>query len=321
MKKYFLLIFLLVSVYINNNSFCQDVIKTKTGDEIKAKLLNLTRKEATYKTYNDPEFNTYTIPYKELSSIQKKGVKKATLFNHHLPRSFVCLSFGPSFALGNLKSTSFSNKNGATGFAKSPQISGKLDIAIFLYRRLGLTIGGGMYFYYVDNYAYANAYGDFFANDNNNSNWQFVYLMAGPIYSFKLAKRITWDFKAKVGIVDTKTPYINLQYNNYTVANDPNNGYAYQYYSKWTPQLSYSLGTSFRIALSRRIAFYLAVDYMNTQPQVVDGSTRIFYPSNASNNYDGGHTDGKYSAKYKFSSLNTSAGFAYQFKRKRNKYE
>jgi hypothetical protein len=320
MKKYFLLIFLLITVSINNNGFGQDSIKTKTGDEIKAKILGLTRKRVTYKPYGDPEFNTYTIPYKELSSIQKRGEKKATLFNHHLPRAFIALSFGPSFALGNLKSTSFANKNGTPGFAQNVGPNGKLDITIYLYKRLGITLSGGGGGYGL-NGSYASAYGNSLTNLNSNSNWQFFHAMVGPIYSVKLAKRITWDFKAKVGIVATKTPYINLQYYNPGNQTDPNNYSSVQYYATWASQLSYSFGTSFRIALSRRIAFYLAVDYINTKPQI-NGQTTINNPVNASNNWNNaGSTSGQYSNNYKFSFLNTSAGFAYQMKRKRNKYE
>lgn len=320
MKKYFLLIFLLVSVYINNNSFCQDVIKTKTGDEINAKILGLNRRKVTYKRYSDPELNTYTIPYKELSSIQKQGAPKEIIFNYRLPRSFIALSFGPSFALGNLKSSSISNKNEVSGFAKSPNINGKLDIAIYLYKRLGITFGGGGYFYYLND-SYANAYGNSLTNLNSNSNWQFFYLMAGPIYSVKLAKRITWDFKAKIGTVRTKSPYINLQYNNPGNDLDPNNNYSIQYFATWASQLSYSFGTSFRIALSRRIAFYIAADYINTKPQI-NGTTTIHYPVNANNGYQyAGVGVGGYTTNYKFSSLNASAGFVIQFNRKRNKYE
>ena len=312
MKKYFLLIFLLITVSINNNGFGQDSIKTKTGDEIKAKILGLTRKRVTYKPYGDPEFNTYTIPYKELSSIQKRGEKKATLFNHHLPRAFIALSFGPSFALGNLKSTSFANKNGTPGFAQSAGPNGKLDIAIYLYKRLGITFGGGAYSYQL-NGSYPNAYGNSLTNTSSNSNWLFFNFMAGPIYSVKIAKRITWDFKAKVGIVTTNSPDIYLQYNNPGNPTDPNNNSSVHYTSAWASQLSYSFGTNFRIALSRRIAFYLAVDYINTKPQI-NGQVII-------NSSNGANSSGRYTNNYKFSSLNTSAGFAYQMKRKRNKYE
>src|SRR4051812_43498044 len=105
MKKHFFLILIIVSTCVNFNVFAQDIITTKSGEEIKAKLLKLTRKTATYKTYDDPEFSTYTLPYKELASIKKEGQKKAILFNHHLPRgyiSFGILGPGSSVALGNM---------------------------------------------------------------------------------------------------------------------------------------------------------------------------------------------------------------------------
>ena len=331
MKKYFLLLLLVTSIGVNNSVFSQDIIKTKSGEEIKTKLLKTTRKEATYKGYNDPEFSTYTMPYKELASIKKEGSKKEILFNHHLPRAYFSIAIGAAYPSGTLKSTSLSNPKGEAGFAKSVGFNIRYDAAIYIYRKLGISIGGGIYGYGFDYNRYAQAYGEFYNAGNNNgfygnnsnghnnsrNNWQFIYLMAGPTYSVKLYKRLTWDFRARAGLVSTTNPYISLSYYNGAV---PGSSFYYVINSKTNNAFGFSIGTGFRLALSKRFALCLNADFFNTQPQI-HGNTQTQYPPGSSLYPNGQDIGGSYSTKYKFSSINTSFGLAYQFKRKGNKYE
>jgi hypothetical protein len=347
MKKHFfptLIIFF--CLYLTSNA--QDVIKTNKGEAFKTRLLKLTRKKATYKIYDDPEFNTHTLRYKELGSIQKEG-QREVLFNHKLPRAFICYSMGiPDFAraLGSFGSTSFTGK-AEPGFATHNKgFNAKFDIGFYIYRKLGLSIGLG-YTSYSFNYAgYADALnGGNFGNNNpnlfsvqsqepgqynynnghiptNDDTWTFFQAFIGPIYSIKLAKRITWDFKARGGIVNTNKPNVVIEYP--YVQGGSNNGSTYSEFERASvTSFGYNLGTSMRFALSRRLAFYIAADYVHTAPSITY-QTQDFTSSynNSTNSVDLTYTSsGTNRTLYKISSLNLSAGFALQFNRKGNKYE
>ena len=356
MKKYFLLILIIVSTCASIEVSAQDIITTKTGEEIKARLLKLTRKQATYKTYDDPEFSTYTLPYKELASIKKEGQRKAVLFNHHLPRGYICYSMAPpgSFIpLGSFGSSSFSSKH-EPGFVQHGKgFNAKFDIAFYIYKKLGISIGLGYSNTPFDYNAYANALnggnnvnnsqgGYFYANaltpneyldgqyvrnpsnsfNNHNykvrtryDNWVFVQALMGPIYSVKLGRRITWDFKARGGVIQINKPNIAVTYQ---PPSGSNTYYpTYEYHQTQKTNFGYNFGTSLRLALSRRLALYGSADYVHTDPQISFDVTTEQYLNNTVNTSAPQTT----TVQYKLSSLNLSMGIAYQFKRKGNKYE
>ncbi len=349
MKKYFFLILILVSTSASMNVFAQDIITTKSGEEIKAKLLKLTRKTATYKTYDDPEFSTYTLPYKELASIKKEGQKKAILFNHHLPRgyiSFGILGPGSSVPLGSMAKADFNSSTVEPGFAKSG-FNLKFEVAFYIIKRLGLTIMFG----YRDNPFQYDKYASAFNNENSNNNginngsfgansqsgnndfkgyyfdngnisnedlnnWNFKNLLIGPIYSIKLGRRLTWDFKARAGVVETNKPNVVLTY---TPA--IGNTIYYDYTRSKKTEFGYNYGTAIRFSLSKRFAIFGSVDYIHTSPTINFTERTATYTNNTSNNNGPVTNSVNVSAKYNLSTLNTVIGFAYQFKRKRNKYE
>jgi hypothetical protein len=325
MKKYFLFILLSFSLSLNHTVFCQDIIKTKSGEEIKARLLKTTRKEATYQTYNDPEFSTYTMPYKELASIQMEGAKKPILFNHHLPRGYIALTFngqGSNIPLGDLAKTSYSSSENEPGFAK-PGMSVKLEGVFYIYKKLGLSIGFGQYVNKFDYVKYANSFNgpgsgffaqsQFYDSTSGNGNhgkdtesWRFTHFLIGPIYSIKLAKRFTLDFRARVGNIVTSKPDVILSYSYQSFQ------YRYRFHSKKHAEFGYNFGTSFRFSMSRRLALIATADYFHTAPTLSMEVTDM-------NSSYGGSTGTE--IKYKFDSFTYCIGLAYQFKRKGNKYE
>ena len=325
MKKHFLLLFFTSVMLANTAINAQDVIKTQTGEEIKARLLKLTRKGATYQTFGDPEFSTYTLPYEELSAIQKEGDKKPVYFNHNLPRAFLGLSGGPSIPLGSLALSDFKNTKAQPGFAKFGY-SMQFNAGFYIVKKIGICISVGTYVndFRFDKYAQTiNPSGDptIFVTSSNgtstgkkngDSQWRFNHFLIGPMYSFKLSKRATIDLKAKAGVISTSRPSIFIQYNQTTGSTTDFTDIIYRGRSK--TDFAYSFGTSLRYALSKRIAFYIAVDYLhNKQDLETDVEIRV-------NNSSGTSTNTA-STNYKFSSLNASAGFVFQFKRKGNKFE
>jgi hypothetical protein len=360
MKKYFLLILIIVATCASIEVSAQDIITTKTGEEIKARLLKLTRKQATYKTYDDPEFSTYTLPYKELASIKKEGQRKAVLFNHHLPRGYICYSMAPpgsAIPLGSFGSSSFSSKHEPGFVDHNKGFNAKFDIAFYIYKKLGLSIGLGYSNTPFDYSAYAyalnggnsvnntqggnfnvnalttNEYNDgqYVRNSGNNSgngtnynykvrtrydNWVFVQALMGPIYSVKLGRRITWDFKARGGVIQINRPNIAVTYQPPSGSNTPYT--TYEYHQTQKTNFGYNFGTSLRLALSKRLALYGSADYVHTEPQISFDVTSEQSLNNSTVNTSGPQTS---TVQYKISSLNLSLGFAYQFKRKGNKYE
>ncbi len=338
MKKYFLLIFLTISIGIDNTVFCQDIIKTKTGEEIKAKLLKTTRKEATYKTYNDPEFSTYTIPYKELASIQMQGAKKPILFNHRLPRGYISISGngpGSSIPLGDLQSTSYSNSGHEPGFAKNNNGNIKLEVGTYIFRRLGFSFCLG---YFANKFDYqkfgevyggANNYSNVSASTPQNNNpgstntstnnskgkkksdsWSFTHFLVGPMYSVKIGKRFTWDFKVRAGIIDVRKPGINLSFRTHQGTNTTYHNYSFEQ-DGHSKTLGYNLGTTFRFSMTKRFSLAVSLDYMHVDPVINIRTNGI--AGNQNSGYDKIH--------YNFSSITQCIGLVYQFKRKRNKYE
>lgn len=331
MKKYFWVISLCAACCLNHLSFGQDTIKTKSGEEIKARVLKMTRKETTYKSYDDPEFSTYTLPYKELSSIKKEGEKKPILFNHRLARAYLGLSIAPpglARPMGSFAGTDYEEK-GEPGFAGEGSAF-KLDFGVYLWKNLGLAISTGYSWYKFGYEEYRDLYdvtgpGIYqFMVDQGYSNgrlkdtrWTFKQIMLGPVYSIKIGKRITQDIKAQVGFIETWKPDLHIFLNTYNGTFSERSEFYYSAAEK--TELSYNLGTSTRVALSRRLAWYLAANFTHTSPQMdieisqstTTTTTTVSYSSSRSNT----------KIRYDISTLNLSMGFVFQFKRKKNKFE
>lgn len=306
MKKIILLTFL--SITFCGTGYTQDIIKTKSGEEIKAMLLKLDRKKAVYKSNDDPEFNTYTIPYSKLASIQMKGEKKPIYFNHKLPRAFIGISVGGVLPLGDFSKVDYEKTKTEPGFAEQGNTIA-IEAGFYIFKRLGLNIYAGR-----TNTPYNfDAYSDLFngsnssqtkyvAQGNGDEKWKFNYSLIGPMYSVKLSKRITWDIMARVGFQEIIKPSIELR----------QNASLDQYYFNSEPRtiFSYNGGTNFRIMLSKRFALYLSGNYIRTN---VSFNTSV----NSSAQTSVTNTD----INHNITALNVSAGIAFNFKRKGNKYE
>ncbi len=330
MKKHFLPIILLILSAVSEKTFCQDIIKTKSGEEIKAKVLKISKKEASYKTYNDPEFSTYTLPYKELSSISKEGEKKPILFNHNLPRGYVCVSGGISLPLGNLKKTAYDDSGNEPGFAKKG-MNAKVDIGFYVYKKIGISACVGFFENTFDFEKYGTTFDGqlgassssnstgtsrVYTNPTDGSNWQFIHFQLGPLYSIKFNNRFTWDLKARGGFTHVSKPTISLNVSN---TFDPNfttySQIEYSYDPKMTPSLN--VGTSVRYLLTKRLALCLSADYIKSSPEL----NVLIVDNSATSSTGSGNGIKNSSVPYKLSSLNIGAGLAYSFKRKGNKYE
>lgn len=327
MKKHFLLLSFTIALFVAIDSKAQDIIKTNSGVELKTKLLTLNKNGATYKTYDDPEFSTFTIPYKEIASIQKEGEKKPVYFNHKLPRAFIGGSFGPSLPIGAFGITNYNNSKKEPGFAEIGYAI-KLEAGFYLKKNLGLVISVGSQ---TNNFKY-DKYAQIFnptgsqelriispggnegGKSTGDSKWQLTHIMIGPLYSKKITKRLTLDLNAKIGLISTTRPKIYMYYMNNSSPSLSVNVFLNDVNKQ---DLSYSLGANIRYAITKRIAFYLGVNYFHTSP-TINNEVETTVASSSTNST---RTITNYSTKFNLSSLNPTTGLVFMFKRKGNKFE
>lgn len=324
--KYFLL---LLTFYLSEACFvavAQDSIVTSDGKSIKAKVLKINKKDVQYKVYDDPEFSTYTLLEKEISTITTESGKKY-VFNHKLPRAFISINFDAYQPVGNFGRTDFNE--GEPGFA-IVGLGGHLRAGFYFAKRLGMHLCAGASGNRVDYEAYKEVYKDpsnpnetiyinydVMTKTQNVQNWGFGYVGLGPLYSYKLAKWLTLDTRLQIGITNVNKPSLNLvSYDstsvnfdpatsmpNYVIYGRPNNGQIFP---------SYGGGFSFRISPGRRIGFVIAADYMHT-------GGNIKFKEYLGDGTSGNLTEEDYvtvNRTYNIDQIKLSVGIAYQFKRK-----
>jgi hypothetical protein len=324
--NYFLLLLTFGLLEVCFVAKAQDSIVTSDGKSIKAKLLQINKKDVRYKVYDDPEFSTYTLLEKEISTITTEKGKKY-IFNHKLPRAFISINFDVYQPLGDFGRTDFNE--GEPGFAIIG-LGGHLRAGFYFAKRLGLQLCVGASGNRIDTEAYKEYYKDpsnpaevIYINYDVQSGtqhyetWNFSYAAIGPMYSYKLAQWLTLDARLQVGITNVNKPSLNLtsydstsiDFNpaigmpNYVIYSRPNDGQIFP---------TYGGGLSFRISPGRRIGFMISADYMHT-----DGTLKFKeFLGGGNSGYIGEEDYVDVERAYNINQIKLSVGIAYQFKRK-----
>jgi len=321
MKKLFLLVGSVVLIHLHMNA--QDIIRTNTGEEIKTRLLKFNKKGVIYKPFDDPEFNTFNIPYNKLASVKYQDEKKPIYCNHKLARAFIGLTFGPMIPLGSFAAIDYESTDKEPGFAQRDGLTFDLDAGFYLYRNIGLSIGIGRHTarYDTENYASIfngtdkNTLGGFYraySPDNivgTNNRWIFTSGLIGPMYSIKFKNWLTWDLLGRVGVISTTSPEIVLEYDPYFSQKT--------FYTKRRSErtnFGYQFGTNFRVMFTKRLSFVASANYLHTSPDMNIEYNITTEPDPEGDNYS-------IDTKYNISFVTINLGFAFQFKRKGNKYE
>jgi hypothetical protein len=314
MTNYFLVVSLLFSICFT--SLGQDIITTQEGTEIEAKVLQISKNGIRYQRFDDPEFALHRLPYDRLARIKYGETKRTIHFNHRLPRSFVALSGGLSLPMGSFAGKDFNAAN-EPGFARTG-LNIRLEAGIYLYKKWGLSLSAGYAAFKFDEQRYVSSILNTYSLQNTAAKyWTMPHLMAGPMYSFKAAQRITIDLKARAGLIVTQKPAVEFSYlgqNDYPNSNVLFDSLQFDYRKGQALRAGFNFGAGIRYALGKRWALTLTADYMRTTPD-------IEFEVHIQDLVHATATHKPITVRYHLSSLHFNGGIVYLFKRKGNYYE
>lgn len=212
------------------------------------------------------------------SAMLAQGSRKSVNRN-----SFLAFQAGPSFPLGDFKSSDAKNEN--AGFAKTGYNIG-LNYTYLLNAQAGLTAG-----VFYNRYPTKDVEFEIDMGDGTRTitmkmdNWQFYGITAGPALNFEVAKNINTGIRVMGGIANARTP--EIKYDNSVML-----------YSDWGIGAVLQGGIDLRLGLGSNVYVVLNADYLYMNPQ--------FQPTD----FNDEQTE---KVHQKISVLNTTAGIGIRF--------
>jgi len=184
-------------------------------------------------------------------------------------RNYIGLAAGPSFPMGDFKSTSFSDST--SGFAKTG-----VGVTFNYSYRITHNLGVVVMINYASNGFNYNAYTDsleqYHPTHNvsvlNNSNWSGGGILAGLFLTFPFTDYFSWDVRASFGFYGVYSPQVTIKAVN---KDDPNDKKEYYREKANAFSYAYSFGTGLKYALSKYYIL-LFVDYYNAPMQFKNAS-------------------------------------------------
>lgn len=81
----------------------------------------------------------------------------------------------------------------------------------------------------------------------DEGHWVYGGLMAGPLLSYPISKKVDWDFRPMIGFSFTLPPYLDLL-------------------DQISPNFAFNVGTVFRYNLTNKFSLLMSADYFSTKP-------------------------------------------------------
>lgn len=304
MRLSYLLLFLLPL-----SSWAQDVLIKRNGQEIKTRIISIDKKVITYKVFDDPEFQTVTVNKKDVRMIRMEEGKVYD-YDRTYPAPYIGLGGGPWIPTGRFGSYE-SNGESTPGYAgKGFQI--RLSAGFYFSRKIGIAIEGrlGSSKFKTNEFDQNVQSSTFSGQSTESDQYGFETIMAGPMYSTLLGRKMTLDVKLMGGglLLDRRTletTYYSNGMSNPVLVN------RIEYGKTFT--LSGGLGINLRYAIMKRFSISLYGDYLQASPE-------IEYLSKVNDNtgFNNNLTDTKGTITRSISGASIGLSFNYQFNRKKD---
>ncbi len=169
-------------------------------------------------------------------------------------RNYVGLAAGPSFPMGNFKSTQLSDST--SGFAKTGvgvtfNYSYRITHNLGVVAMINYASNGFNYQAYADSLEHIHTTHN--VSVSNSSNWSGGGILAGLFLTFPFSDNFSWDVRASFGFYGVYSPQVTI---NAVNKDDPNDKSEYYREKASAFSYAYSFGTGFKYALSK---YYLLV--------------------------------------------------------------